>query len=87
MKQLTLGALLLTVAACAQLPADPSKMSPEQIHEWIKDKNASVSCGKVNTPYGPTVLTYVTLDKAVILTGTVQVDSECKVTISNEAKK
>lgn len=78
---------LLALAGCAQLPADPSKMSPEQIKEWVRDKNASISCGKVNTPYGPTVLTYVTLDKSVIFEGVVTVDAECKVSITNDSRK
>ncbi len=78
--------MLLVLTGCAQLPVDPAKMSAEQIKEWVKDKNASVSCGKVNTPYGPTVLTYVTLDKAVVLDGSVSVDSECKVVIINAPK-
>ncbi len=78
---------LLLLAGCAQLPADPSKMSPEQIKEFVKDKNASVSCGKVNTPYGPTVLIYVTLDKAVIFEGQVSVNPDCQVTITNDNRK
>jgi hypothetical protein len=75
------------LAGCAQLPADPSKMSAEQIREWVKDKNASVSCGKVNTPYGPTFLTYVVLDKAVVFDGSLTVDGDCKVSITNDSRK
>lgn len=87
MKMLILAATLICSGCAAQLPADPIRMSPEQLKEWVKDKNASVSCGKVNTPYGPTVVTSVNIDKAVIPNGTVTVDGECKVTITNEGKK
>ncbi len=72
---------LLLLTGCAQLPADPSKMSAEQIKEWVRDKNASISCGKVNTPYGPTLLTYV------IFEGQVVVSPDCQVTITNDSRK
>jgi hypothetical protein len=74
------------LAGCLSIPADPSKMSAEQLREWVKDKNANVSCGKLNTPYGPTVLTYVVLDKAVVFNGSVSVDADCKVVIQNDSR-
>lgn len=77
---------LLLLTACANLPADPAQMSPEQLKEWAKDKNANIACGVVNSPYGRGVGTYVVLDKAVIFNGTIAVDSECKVTISNDSR-
>lgn len=75
------------LTACNTLPANPEKMSPEQLNAWAKDKNANVACGVVNSPYGRGVATYVVLDKAVLFNGTVTVDSECKVSITNESKK
>lgn len=76
---------VMGLAACTSLPADPAKMSAEQLTAYAKDRNATVSCGVVNSPYGRGVMTYVVLDKAVVINGTVGVDSECKVTISNTA--
>lgn len=85
MKTLWLIAVL-ALAGCANLPADPAQMSPEQLKEWAKDKNANIACGVVNSPYGRGVGTYVVLDKAVIFNGTITVDSECKVTITNDSR-
>lgn len=81
--------LSFCLCACSVLPANPEHMSPEQLTAWAKDKNANVACGVVNSPYGRGVATYVVLDKAVLFNGTVSVDSECKVIITNEtpAKK
>lgn len=39
------GAFLL--AGCMSMPADPSRMTPEQLRESAKDRGASVSCYSV----------------------------------------
>ncbi len=83
----SLLSVIALLAGCVSLPADPTKMSAEQLKEWAKDKNANIACGVVNSPYGRGVATYVVLDKAVIFNGTVSVDGECKVTISNDGRK
>ena len=85
MKILIFCTLLLT--GCMTLPADPAKMSPEQLKEWAKDKNANIACGTYLSPYGKGVGTYVVLDKGVVFNGTVSVDSECKVTIQNDSRQ
>jgi starvation-inducible outer membrane lipoprotein len=81
MKRLALITCLL--AGCTSLPADPSKMSPEQLKEWARDKNANVACTSGKTAAGNVVATYVVLDKGVLGAGgaSVTVDNECKVTI------
>lgn len=76
----------LTLAGCASLPANPTEMSPEQLKEWVKDKNANISCGVINSPYGRGVAVYVVLDKGILIDGTVVVDDQCKVTITNTPK-
>jgi len=82
MKRLSLLLPLILAAGCANVvPADPAKMTPDQLREWSKDRNANVSCGVVNSPYGRGVMTYVTLDRSVVINGSVTVDNECKVTI------
>ena len=81
MKLVMIAALLL--AGCASLPANPSSMTPEQLKEWVKDKNANLGCGVVNSPYGRGVMVYVVLDKGLIVNGQVVIDDQCKVTISN----
>lgn len=74
---------LIALPACVQMPANPEKMSPEQLREWAKDKNANIACGVVNSPYGRGIGTYVVLDKGTVVNGTVTVDQECKITITN----
>lgn len=76
-----LGAL-----GCASLPANPEHMSPEQIREWVKDRNASVLCAVVNTPYGRGYVLALGLDRGIVLNGTLVVDDACKVTIQSQTK-
>jgi len=62
-------------------------MTPEQLKEWAKDKNANIVCVVGNTPYGKGSALFLNLDKGVILNGTVTVDDACKTTITNGAQK
>jgi hypothetical protein len=78
-------ALMLT-GCMATLPGNPEHMTAEQIREAVKDKSAHIGCGVVNSPYGRGVAVFVTLDKAVLINGTVVVDDQCKVTITNTPK-
>lgn len=79
--------IVLALAGCgATIPANPEKMSAEQLTAFAKDKNANVACGVINGPWGKGVATYVVLDKAVVFNGSVTVDSECKVTITNDSR-
>ena len=75
--------LILGTAGCVSLPANPTNMTPAQLKAWVADKNANISCGVINSPYGRGVGVYVVLDKGIVVNGTVTVDSECKVTITN----
>lgn len=84
-RYLTLSLAVASLAACASLPADPAKMSAEQLTAYAKDRNATASCAVINSPYGRGVATYVVLDKGTIINGTLTMDSECKVSISNMA--
>jgi ABC-type Fe3+-hydroxamate transport system substrate-binding protein len=77
---------LLVGCAGTTVPADPTKMSAEQLREWVKDRNANISCAIINSVYGRSTLVYANLDRSVVVNGTVSVDSECKVTITNAAK-
>lgn len=74
---------VLLVSGCMQMPANPEKMTPDQLREWAKDKNANIACGVINSPYGRGVGTYVVLDKGIVVNGSVTVDPECKITITN----
>ena len=86
MKHAALFSFAIALTGCAALPADPSKMTADQLHEWVRDKNANISCGVFNSPYGRGVMTYVVLDKGIVVDGSVSVDNECKVMISNAPK-
>ena len=84
MKLLALCILALLVGcAGSAIPADPSKMSAEQLGAWAKDRNANIACSTYKGVYGTGVVNYVVLDKGIVLNGTLVLDQECKVTISN----
>lgn len=88
---LTLAALVLISAGAAgcfgNIPGNPTSMSPEQLKEWIKDKNANVGCAVVNSPYGKGNGVFVVLDKGIVLDGSLTVTDACQVTITNSPKK
>lgn len=73
----------LLLSGCVGVPGNPEKMSPEQLREWAKDKNANVACAVVNSPYGRGVATYLVLDKGLVVNGQLSIDGECKVMIQN----
>ena len=75
---------LLFVAGCASgpsVPADPLKMTPEQLKEYVKDRNANISCVAVQNLTGSAVVTWVVLDKGPVLSGGVSVGANCEVSI------
>ena len=78
--------LVILLGGCASLPASPTAMTPEQLKEWSKDKNANVVCVVANTPYGKGSALYLNLDKGVIVSGTITVDDACKTVITNQPK-
>jgi uncharacterized protein YceK len=77
MKTLSLFALLM-LAGCAGIG---SSMSPEQMAQNVKDKNAVVACGSGSGPWGRVVTVYVDTNK-INDNNTVSVDSECKVNVT-----
>lgn len=87
MKKFAAALASLALAACVSVPGNPEKMSPEQLKEWARDKNANIACGVINSPYGRGIATYVVLDKGVVFNGTVAVDPECKITVTNDSNK
>lgn len=78
----------LSVSGCMpSLPINWTVMTPEQIKEAVKDKSISATCGTMNTVYGRGFAVNVGIDKSVILdNGSVQVDDQCKVTVTNGAR-
>lgn len=79
-----LGAVLL--GGCMTIPANPADMSAEQLREWIKDKNANVTCVIANTPYGKGSVVMMTVDRSLIVNGSMTIDDACKITMTNQAK-
>lgn len=79
MRDVITALLALALAGCAQF--DLSRMTPEQLREYAKMKDASIACVIANSPYGKGTGLYVNLDKAVIPAGSLTVDDACKVTI------
>lgn len=74
---------LLVGCSGLTLPANPTRMDPDQIKQWVKDKTANVGCGFSSNPYGKFNAVYLNLDTGIIPHGTVTIDEQCKVTISN----
>jgi len=79
--------LSLALTSCMTIPGNPEKMSAEQLREWARDRNANIACGVVSSPYWRGVSTYVVLDRGVVFNGTVSVDPECKITVTNDSRK
>lgn len=78
--------IVLLLAGCASVPADPVKMSPEQLAAWAKDRNATVSCVSVQTLAYDIVTTWVVLDRDAVRVGGVTVGPDCAVMIQSGAK-
>ena len=81
-------AVSVALAGCTTLPADPAKMSPEQLTAYAKDKNASIACVQARNATGTVAMVTVTLDKSTFASGNVTVEpaSDCKATITSFAK-
>ena len=87
MRHIPLFFALLTMGGCAgTLPADPSKMTPDQLKEMVKDRSASAACTLINSPWGVGRTVFVQLDKAAIPSGAVQVNQDCTMVITNTGK-
>lgn len=79
--------LAVTMLGCANvLPADPTKMSPEQLKAAAKDKNAAVACSNGKTAAGNVTLVYVNLDQAMRLGSSAVVEPDCRVTLSTTSQ-
>ena len=76
-----LGLAVIALSGCAYLPADPSKMSAEQLKAAARDKNSSVACSNGKTAAGNVTLVYVNVDQAVPLGSSVTVEADCKTTV------
>jgi hypothetical protein len=73
---------------CTTLPADPAKMTPEQLTAYAKDKNASISCVQARNATGTVAMITVNLDKSTLVAGSVTVKpaSDCEATITSYGK-
>lgn len=75
--------LILAAAAansgCMAMPADPSRLSPEQLKVLASDKNVTAVCAVLTTPWGPQRSALLSVDKSTLQNGAVAVDQDCKV--------
>jgi hypothetical protein len=77
--------LVLLLSGCANFGGGAyENMSAEQIAALAKMKDANVACVIVNSPWGRGVTVFANVDKDVIQKGQVVIDTDCKVTITNE---
>lgn len=88
MKTLSLAVLAaVALSACGSLvPADPSKMTADQLKANAKDKNASASCINAKTVTGNVTAVYVNTDQAPKLGSVVTIKSDCEVTITTTSQ-
>lgn len=84
MRRAVLLAAALTLEGCGglSLPANPTKMTADQLREWVKDKSAAVQCATVSTPYKGTAVS-VNLDRQIIINGTLTLKDGCEIIITN----
>jgi hypothetical protein len=82
---MTLVAIIIVLAllsgCAATVPADPTKMTPEQLAELAKDKSVSAACTVVNSPWGVGRTIFVQFDKSTAPNGTVTVGADCTVSL------
>ncbi len=83
----TLSIILAAAAltGCMAMPADPAKMTAEQIKASAGDRSAQAACTIVNSPWGVGRTIFVQLDQRTIPAGSVTVGTDCAVTIQSEA--
>ena len=62
---------------------DLAKMTADQIKETSRIKDANVACVEVGTPWGKQRSVVVSVDKSVVVNGSLTVDGECKATFQN----
>jgi hypothetical protein len=80
---------VLLCAACLPLGCvtpmvDYKSMSPEQIHELVKDRSMAANCLTVNSPYGRGINTYMAIDAKVLQAGgSISINDQCQVIFQN----
>ena len=74
--------LALLLAGCMSAP-NLQEMTAEQITAAAKMKDGTVSCNSVVGPWGRAFSVLASVDRGVLVNGSMTVDGECKVTFSN----
>jgi hypothetical protein len=85
MKTIATICAIIVLTGCATAPADPSKLSADQLRALAADRSALASCSTTNTPWGPFRTTLVQLDRATIPAGEVSIGADCTVTVRTQA--
>ena len=84
MKTIAVIASTVALSGCMGMPTAYEKMSAEQIAALAKMKDANVACVIANTPWGRGVSVFANVDRDVIQKGSLTVDTDCKITYTNE---
>lgn len=77
MKLLLLCLFAVLISACSTVPP----VSPEQLAAVTRDNNASVGCATGTGPWGRANVVYVNAQNANVISGKVNVNTDCSVTI------
>ena len=78
MTRILILAAVAAISGCMSMPADPSRLSPEQLKALASDKNVSAVCAVLTTPWGPQRSALLSVDKSVLMAGAVAIDQDCK---------
>jgi ABC-type Fe3+-hydroxamate transport system substrate-binding protein len=82
MKVLLAILVAFALSACA---TSNSQMSADQLKAVAADKNFSAVCSNITGVWGTGKFVYVNVDRSVVANGTIAVDTNCLVTMSNES--
>jgi hypothetical protein len=83
-KKLIVLATILMVTGCASTGVQ--NMTAEQLKAFAADKNFSAVCSNVTSRWwGMAHFLYANVDKGMVPNGTITVDANCLVTMSNNA--
>lgn len=77
-------AMLLLLTGCASTGSQ--QMSAEQLKAVAADKNFSAVCSTIIGPWGTGKFVFVNVDRTVVVNGTIAVDANCLVTMSNDVR-
>lgn len=78
MKPIAALFIAITLSGCALSPQTAAQLSPDQIEQLARDKNASLFCAVINSPFGRGIVLSINADKMAVY-GDLTVNEKCEV--------